>query len=357
MKSNISLNGLIIAEAPDLYNFQSFIGKSGYGIFSASQIINRIKEESGRLKIDISAYNQSDLPKLLSSVLESDDSGAREVADAIVADFGRRLGLIVYILKTATLKTQQLNNEYEHQDWQIWKDCRNVILAGGLANGLLGEKIRFYAQELLTELNIMDFKFIISKFPTYAQMIGCARLNKEMNKEALLFDFGHSFVKTGLADYMNQTLYKIMLLPKLKSQFMSSGYSDKDKEFEDAMGLHKFIVKTISDYYSKYSTTDSSKHIVISIANNVNGGKIGWGGCYYKLMLVSQEYERYLEICLSEIIRENIEITLVNDGQAASVYYSGEEDAVLIALGTAFGVGYPQPIPGLKDASCVEIIE
>jgi hypothetical protein len=96
---------------------------------------------------------------------------------------------------------------------------------------------------------------------------------------------------------------------------------------------------------------------VISIANNVKNGKIGWGGCYYKLMFVSQEYEKYLEKCLSEVIGEEIKITLIHDGQAASVYFSGEENSVFIALGTAFGVGFPEPITGLKDASCVEITE
>lgn len=357
MKSDISLNGLVISEVPDLYNFRSFISNCGYGIFSASEIINQIKTDSRKLKIDISAHDQNDLPKLLSDAIKSNDVNVKNVAEDIVADFGRRLGLIVYILKTATLKNRQANNKYKSQDWQTWKDCSRIFLAGGLANGLLGEKIRYYAQELLNELNIKDSEFIISKFPSYTQMIGCARLNKEANKQALLFDFGHSFVKTGLAIFNGQALHQIKLLPKLKSQHMNKGYSNKDEEYEDAVGLHNFIVKTISDYYLVYSKPDCSKHIVISIANNVKNGKIGWGGCYYKLMFVSQEYERYLENCLSEVIGEDIKITLIHDGQAASISFSGEENSAFIALGTAFGVGYPELIPGLKDANYVEITE
>jgi hypothetical protein len=357
MKSNISLNGLMIAEVPNLYNFQSFIGNCGYSIFSASEIINHIKTNSCKLKIDFSAHDQNDLPKFFSEALESNDANVKNTAEDIVADFGRRLGLIVYILKTATVINRHANNEYEPQDWQSWKDCSKIFLAGGLANGLLGEKIRYYAQELLYELNINDSEFILSKFPSYTQMIGCARLNKEANKQALLFDFGHSFVKAGFAVFNGQALSQIKLLPKLKSQYMNRSYSNKEEEYEDAIGLHNFIVKTISDYYLEYYKTDCSKHIVISIANNVENGKIGWGGCYYKLMFVSQEYERYLENCLTEVIGVDTKITLIHDGQAASVNFSDEENSVLIALGTAFGVGYPEPIPGLKDASCVEIIE
>lgn len=148
MKSDISLNGLVIAEVPDLYNFQSFIGNCGYGIFSSFAIINQIITDSCKLKIDISAQDQNDLPKLLSDAIESNDVNVKNVAEDIAADFGRGLGLIIYILKTATLNNRQANDEYKSEDWQFWKDCRKIFLVGGLTNGLLGEKIRYYAQEL-----------------------------------------------------------------------------------------------------------------------------------------------------------------------------------------------------------------
>lgn len=356
MRCNIFINGLLIKEVPNLYNFESFIGNCCYDIFSAWGIINRIIADSNKLKININEHNQNDLPKLLSASLESNDMDVKDVAEEIVADFGRRLGLIVYILKTASIINRQANDRHKPQDWQTWIDCRKVFLAGGLANGLLGEKLRYYAQELLYELNIEDVKLIISKFPSYSQMIGCARLNKDTIKHALLFDFGHSFVKTGIAVYGGQAISQIKLLQKLPSQHMYNNYSSKDEEYKDAVSLHNFIVKTISDYYLKYAKSDCSRHIVISIANKVENGKIGWGGCYYKLMFLSEEYERYLEKCLSEVIGKDIQITLVHDGQAAAICFSEEENSALIALGTAFGVGYPEPIQGLKDASCVEIV-
>lgn len=357
MRSNIYINGLTISEVPDLYNFRSFIGNCCYEIFSSYNIINRIIEDSSKLKIDITGYDYNNLPKLLSEALESSDIDVKNAAEDIVSDYGRRLGLIVYILKTATEKNRLENDEHKDQDWQVWKDCSKIFLAGGLANGLLGEKIRYYAQELLYELNIKDTDLIISRFPSYTQMIGCARLNKEVSKQALLFDFGHSFVKTGLAVFDGQRLTQIKLLPKLKSQHMNKSYNNKEDEYEDAVALHKFIVKTISDYYTEYSEVDCSRHIVISIANKVENGKIDWGGCYYKLMFVSPEYERYLEESLTDIIGDDIKITLVHDGQAAAVCFSDEENSTLIALGSAFGVGYPEPIPGLKDISSVEIVE
>jgi hypothetical protein len=74
-------------------------------------------------------------------------------------------------------------------------------------------------------------------------------------------------------------------------------------------------------------------------------------------MFVNDQYERYLEKSLSEVIGKDIRITLIHDGQAASVCFSEEENSALIALGTAFGVGYPEPIPQLKNAGSVEIIE
>jgi hypothetical protein len=197
----------------------------------------------------------------------------KNVAEEIAADFGRRLGLIVYILKTASAKNRQANKEYKPHDWLIWIDCRKVFLAGGLANGLLGEKLRYYAQELLFELDIKETELIIGKFPSYTQMIGCARLNRESRKYALLFDFGHSFVKAGLAVYEGQALSQIKLLPKLQSKHMNNRYSNKDEEYKEAVGLHNFIIKTISNYYFEYAKNDCSNHIVISIANKVENGQ------------------------------------------------------------------------------------
>ena len=356
MQCNIFINGLKIKEVPKLYNFESFIGSCCYDIFSSWGIITRIIADSNKLKIHINEHNQNDLPKLLSDAFESNDIDVKDTAEDIVADFGRRLGLIVYILKTASIENRIANDRHKPDDWQFWIDCRKIFLVGGLANGLLGEKLRYYAQELLYELNINDIELIIGKLTSYSQMIGCARQNKGTSKHALLFDFGHSFVKTGIAIYEGQAISKIKLLPKLKSQHMCNSYSSDEEEYKDAVSLHNFIAKAISDYYLQYVNSDCSKHIVISIANKVENGKIGWGGCYYKLMFVSDEYERYLEKCLSEVIGKDIQITLVHDGQAAALCFSEEENSALIALGTAFGVGYPEPIQGLKDASCVEIV-
>ena len=356
MECNIFINGLKIAEVPDLYNFKSFVGSCCYDIFSSYGIINEIITNSHKLKIDIAKYDHNDLPKILSDLLVNSEIEVKNAAEDIVADFGRRLGLIVYILKTATLKNRQANIKHGDEDWQVWIDCRKIFLAGGLVNGLLGERLRYYAQKLLYELNIRDAEFIISKFPSDTQMIGCARLNKGDNKKALLFDFGHSFVKTGLAAYEGNSLSHINLLPKIKSQYMNNNYPDKEAEYKDAVNLHNFIVKIITDYYFKFAKGDCSSHIVISIANKVTDGKIGWGGCYYKLMFVNDKYERYLEKCVSEILGLNIAITLVHDGQAAAICFAEQEKSALIALGTAFGVGYPEPIPFLKDASNVKII-
>lgn len=355
MRCSIYLNGLSIAEAPDIYNFKSLTGHCCYEIFSSYLIIQAVKENASRLKIDVCEYDDKDLPRVLSKALESDDFEIKAAAEEIAADFGRRLGLIVYTVKCADEATKAENSWHSEQDWQTWRDMNKVYLAGGLANGALGDKLRYYAQVLLNELNIPDIEIIISRNPSYVQMIGCARMNNGDSDRALVLDFGHSFIKSGIAFYNGKKLSRIEMLPKIKSEHMGRDYSDKNAELRDAMALHDFIADVISRRYLEYSNGGISDHIVISIANKVIGGKIGRGGCYYKLMLVSDEYERYLERCVSERVGRDIKITLIHDGGAAAMCISEEKNAVMIALGTAFGVGYHENVKGLRNADFVEV--
>ena len=353
--SNIKLNGLIIGDAPDMYGLRSFIGRSCHSIFSSHEIICTVREKADALGIDLTVTNGDELPKRLSSLLAESCGNIKDTAESIAADFGRRLGLIIYILKTSDEKTRLANTRFPDEDWTPWRSFRTIIISGGLSGGMLGKKLCFYATTLLKELDVNDLTVIPGSFHSYDQLIGCAKINDSVCSRAVVFDFGHSFVKSGIVSYDGNKVTKLTPLERIPSRFMKRGYEDKEEEYRDAVGLHEFIVNTVSERYTKHWGDGLSDHIVISIANNVNDGKIIWGGCYYKLMFISPEYEKHLENSIRSALGKDVRVTLVHDGKAAALCYSGLHDCALIAIGTAFGVGYPEDIPGLKDTSEVKI--
>ncbi len=357
MKSNIRINRVFIKDVPDLYNFRSLAEQYAYDIFSAYKIIDRIAENSDRLGIDLSAQDRNDLPKLLSAALSDDDKQIRQTAEDIAVDFGRRLGLIIHTLKTASPENQAANSRFGIEDWQPWRNCKKIFLSGGLANGLLGEWIIRTAENILSELGNDDVQLVLTKYPSVLQLIGCARMNRDKNSRALVFDFGQSFVKSGITHFDGDDLLKLNILPKVPSQHMWNAADDETNRLE-AIGLHNFIVQTIAERYKANYDGDISSHIVISIAANLKDGSIcGRGGNYSKLRLISENYEAYLTRCLTKEIGMSVKVNLLHDGYAAAVCYAGEKDSVLIALGTAFGVGWPEEIPGLKNTEHIEISE
>lgn len=341
--NNIRLNRIVIADVPDIFNFKYFEGRCAYDIFSSGAIIGTVRENAEALGIDLSVTDNSDLPKCLSAALES----GSDCAQAIAADFGRRLGLIAATMKMASEKTRCANERYEDEDWQPWTELNKIFLSGGLANGTLGRTLSYYGNDLLRTVGIQNMTLELSRCLSYDQLIGCARRNTGDASCAVVFDFGHSFVKSAVASFTTsseeKSLVRLGKVRKIPGRYMGRDYGNSEIEYSEAVLLHEFIADTVKERFSELSASKQSlsSHIVISIANNVTEGRIGYGGCYYKLMRVSPEYETYLSDCLSELLGRKINATLIHDGQAAALSVAGEKNSVLIALGTAFGVGFP----------------
>lgn len=350
MAKEIRLNRLVLSELPKLYNFESFEGNDAFSIFSSGEVISIIAKYSEQLGIDRNICDGSELPKALSSALSSADSSIRLTAEEITLDLGRRLGLIFYVLTRDPSITIKANPRYSEIDFKLWTYMRHVILVGGLANGDLGISLAKNAENILRELGYENLSISVGPFPSHTQLIGASRLADTENGNAAIFDFGHTFVKTAVAHFTNRTLDSLKLLPKVHSEYMGKGFASAEEELREAEMLHGYIVKVIKDVFTIANRTLSS-NIVISIANNAIGGKIGYGGCYYKLMLLADNYADYLAITLSAELKRDIHVTLLHDGRAAALCFEEKENTAAVALGTAFGVGYTEGQSELMNIS------
>ena len=354
MAREIRVNRIILSDLPQIYDFKRFEGSDAFGIFSSGELIGAVASAADRLGIDLNTIDGTDLPRMLSMSLDSDNESIRNASEELAADFGRRLGLIFYVLKRDTAVTLKTNSRYSAEDFERWHNVRIIYLVGGLANGSLGKALAENAQKLLCELGMADVSVKTGDYPSYAQLIGISRLT-DGKKNAAIFDFGHTFVKSATAVFDNGKIAKINMNPKISSQHMGSGFADKDEELSEAKKLHEFITDVIVNAVSKLGK-NASAVIPVSIANNVTDGRITGGGCYYKLMYLSDNYAELLSQSLSERIGREVRAILVHDGKAAALCFENETDSVAVALGTAFGVGFTDGTDGLvKIGESVEI--
>lgn len=347
MARDIRVNRIILSDLPRIYNFEEFEESDAYGIFSSGEVIGAVASVADKLGIDLTVTEGTDLPRRLSTALESDDESIRRVADELAADFGRRLGLIFYVLKRDTAVTLKANPWYAPEDFDRWCKVRSIYLVGGLANGSLGKAMADNAQKLLCELGIPDVSVKTGAYPSYAQFMGISRLT-DGTKTAALFDFGHTFVKSAAAFFNGGKLSGIAMRPKIPSQYMGKGFANKDDELSEAKELHKFITDVIVKTVSSLGE-DVSSVLPVSIANNVTDGRINGGGCYYKLMYLGDNYAELLSRDVSERLGMKVEVSLVHDGKAAALCFEDEADTVAVALGTAFGVGFTDGLDNLTD--------
>ena len=348
MANEIRVNRVILSDLPDIHNFKVYEGNDCFGIFSSGEVISMTYDNAKELGIDIENAQHTDLPKYLSMALESDDGKIKSKANEIVAELGQRLGAIFYVLKRDPKITVKSNTRYMVEDFDLWQKINNIFLVGGLANGALGRELASNAEKTLVELGFENIKVKAGKFPSDAQLVGVARLNDSKVKKAVVFDFGHTFVKSAVVEYGDGKLMGLKMLPKVPSEFMGRGFDTKEEEINEAQLLHQFIVNVITDAMVKNDINESS-HIAISIANNAENGKIAWGGCYYKLMFIAENYGEYLADALSEAMGRRISVTLVHDGRAAALCFDEVENSAVFALGTAFGVGYTEGRHDLLD--------
>ena len=321
-------------------------GQDAYSVFSSDAIIAAI--DSSRDSLGISSdVDALELPKVLSGKLMSTNESERGIAEKIAREFGCRLGAILFAMKTASPELREANSRYAPDDWTPWTSAENVILSGGLASGNLGKALRNAAVETMYCLG-QEISIEISSHPAFAPLIGVSRLVPINTERAVVFDFGHTFVKSAISVYNGNNLEKIVLFPKVESEYMGRFYDNKDEELKDSLRLHDFIASMISETICRSRVSPSV--VPISIANTVVNGVISRGGCYSKLAKITDNYGNYLSQDVSQRVGRKIKVLLIHDGEAVALCFAERPKTVGIALGTAFGVGF-----SLETSFCISI--
>lgn len=343
LTENCSLNRMVVAKLPLKGIEDSLEGKTADTIFSTSVLIEAIMENAPVLSIDTANTPRSKLPLLLEQRLTDRDESVCASAEALVKKFGYRLGLIFLTLKTGERENREARLDWTDRHWEYWAQLKTVILVGGLANGILGTRLKEYALELFAAAGVEPYDFILFENASFVGVMGCASKISNPDCVAAVFDFGQTNIKRCIVKKAGEEIAGVTTLPSVESKYMKSDVPDRNEKRSMALCLHKYLINTVLDTYREAEKNDElSDEIIISIASYTVGGRLNdRRGGYAKLSLLCNNYAECLSEELSGRLKHRVRVRLIHDGTAVALYFGGYRDAVCITMGTGFGVGFP----------------
>ena len=341
LTDTVSLNKAVMAKLP-LYGIDdSLEGKTFRQIFSTKLIVDEIKDLAKIYSVDISGYDDYLLPKLLDKALIGEDIKFNQLANKVADKFGDRLGLLLLALKLGEKENRDARADWSDEHWEYWATLDTVIFIGGLASSMLGRKFKERIHHIFDIAGIKPYNIMLFDNGTFVGVMGCAMRLMEDNSTSLVFDFGHTNLKRCIVTKGISQITEFTALESVKSMYVER-ITDGQDAWEEALNLHKYLVKTIVDTYKRQlGRFGLSDTIIISIANYNAAGRLNAvRGGYAKLTELGNDYAKILSEDLSSACHKRIKVRLVHDGTANALYFSEIENSACISLGTAFGVGF-----------------
>lgn len=337
-----SVNKGVIAKLP-VYGVDDDIeGKSFVEIFSTKLIIEDIKKYAKFYNVDISKYEDYQLPKFVDESLFSDDINSRQMSNRIANKYGNRLGLILLSLRLGQKENRLARPQWSDAHWEYWANIKTVILVGGLASSLFGKRLKEQIQSVFDRAGATPYNIMLFESGSHVGVLGCANALMKDKETALVFDFGHTRIKRAVISKSSEEITELLLLDSKPSLYMQDKFDTEDEKFDTALELHKNIVNTIAKTYKECSRDrELSDKIYVSIANYVAGGVLNdHRGGYAKLSELGHDYSKILIEDLSGELHKRVSVKLVHDGTANALYFSDVKNAVCLSLGTSFGIGF-----------------
>ena len=343
LAENCSLNRLVLAKLPVQGIEDSLQGKTADQVFSTPVLIREMEENACRLEVDLANTPQRQLPLVLEQRLTDSRKEIAAAADALVKKFGYRLGMIFLTLKKGEEENRRARPDWNDAHWEYWAGLETVILVGGLANGLLGRRLKHYAYALFKTAQVKPYNFVLFDNASVVGIMGCASLIQKPEGISTVFDFGQTNIKRSIVKKSNGDFIGITTLPSFESKYMSCDAHDPQERMQQAKCLHKYLLKIILNTYREAQQYgEVGDEIIISIASYTVGGRLNdRRGGYAKLSALCQNYAECLSEELSGRLKHKVRVTLVHDGTAVALYFADYKDAVCITMGTGFGVGFP----------------
>ena len=343
LTARCSLNRGVLKKLP-LYGIEDGIeGLTFQQVFSTPAIVDEIRRVSLRYGIDLRNEPDHTLPQLLDRSLTCDNARYRQMAEKVVKRFGNRLGLIFLTLKTGERENRDARGDWDDDCWEFWRSLDTVILTGGLASSMLGRRFKEYILDIFDRARVKPYDIMLFDNGTYIGMMGVAQRLMEDDTVSLVMDLGHTGIKRAVIGKRGGEIAEFLPQESLRSLYMQSRFYSEGEKRDNAIALHRYLVKTIaSSYRIGLNGAPLSDTVLISIANYTHNGILNdKRGGYAKLCAIDSDYAKVLENDLSGELHRDIKVRLVHDSTASALYFADVDNSVCVTLGTGFGVGFP----------------
>jgi hypothetical protein len=318
-----SLNRLRIVDLPGVDLPTDVRGKTGYELASAAALSAMIREDFPQL----ASLDDRELPIQFDRFFES------PAAERIARRLAQNVGYLLATLKRGDGVNRAVRSDCDETFWNHWAKIETVHFGGGLLSGNLGRRFADDLGAFWAEEKFPAMQFDVSPFGEALPLVGAASTVAD-GEISLVLDFGGSFVKRAIASKRQGEVVSLQMLPAVETRWQRS-----DDPKETGRAVQEFMVQTISQTWN----VSLARTIPVSIAAYMRDGQPleRQGGDYSLLCRLSDCAEDALSKAISGRLGSDVGIHLLHDGTAAAKVYAGEQNAVVLTLGTAIGHGFP----------------
>jgi hypothetical protein len=337
-----SLNRVRLVAAPGVATSEGILGHTASELLSAAAICELVREAAGALGLS------SDDPRLLHAFNRCfDDPRARPAGLAIADIAGRRLGVLLLVLWRGDPANRAARPEWGDAHWGYWRAVRRVVIGGGLFAGRLGAAAVPVANDFLAAAGC-PIAVERSPWGVALPLAGLARHAPPDAARMLLFDFGHTSVKRGLAIHRDSELVEVIRRPSLPAP--GRGALD-ESQTTTARRWHDMRALIVADWRALHDAGQAeSTAIGLVLAAHLRDGhtldsdRSGYG----RLGRLAPHLASFLRDELASTLGRFRSLALLHDGLAAASLCAGQPGTVALTLGTAIGAGYTPPVEGLR---------
>jgi hypothetical protein len=296
----------------------SLQGKTAYELISPKALIAEIRQNMPMLSA------LSDPIPEFDRLLIHQDSDALVIAET----FEQRLFWLIHILKFSHPDNLMARPEWDESYWDTFARMKQFIFGGGFMRGALGTCMVAYTQALLGDVCAVK----IAPHAPILPLLGASRLLPPDTQEALIFDFGQTSIKRGIATYVDGILTILYVLPPIPA--LPHTPQPTPRQMAD------HIIDILANTWHEYATSDTACFFSISIATYLQDNQPFGDNYYGSLTQITVNMGQFLADALKEKIGVAIQIRLIHDGTASALVYAGEADTAVITIGTALGIGF-----------------
>jgi len=321
---------------PDLLN------RTAGELLSAVAVTELVRLAAGTLGL------AGDAPDLLLAFNRTfENSTTRPAALSIAQTIGRRLSALLLTLHRGAPADRAARPDWNDDHWAFWAGVERVVIGGGLFSGSLGEAAVVATHDLLTAATC---PLVVERSPCGGSiaLVGLARHAPSDAARMLLFDFGQTAVKRGLARYRDGALTEVRNLPSLPAPDRGETGETREATRQRWAAMRDRI---LADWRALVPTEQRPRTAIgLALATHLRDGHpfVTDHGPYSRLGILAPHLAMFVRDELAEALGPFRGLALLHDGLAAASTRAGEPRTVVLTLGTAIGAGYVPVGVGLR---------